>query len=81
MAVSLEKNFRNKLLLLACRHDLMELLCGGAAYVIYSAAGSMIQFYEDLGLYEIMVANAKSHESGRLWKLSKAVANKLENHF
>ena len=34
-----------------------------------------------MSLYKAMLANVKNHESERLRKLSKAVANKLENHF
>ena len=81
MAVSLEKTFRNKLVPLACRHHEMELLCDAAASMIYSAAGSMIQFCKDLSSCKTMVANARNHESERLRKLRKAVANKLENLF
>ena len=42
VAVLLEKAFGNKLLLLACRHHVKELLCGAAASIIYSAAAFMI---------------------------------------
>ena len=80
VAVSLEKTFGNKFLLLACRHHVMELLCGAAASMICSPAGSMMKFYEDLSLHKNMVANVKNHESERLRKLSIVVANKLENH-
>ena len=36
VAVSLEQIFGTKLLLLACQHHVLELLCGAVASVIYS---------------------------------------------
>ena len=40
VAVSLEQTFGTKLLLLACRHHALELLCGAAASMIYSITKS-----------------------------------------
>ena len=42
VVASLEKAFGKKLLLSACRHHVMELLCGAVASMNYSAAASMI---------------------------------------
>ena len=40
VAVSLEQAFGSKLLFLACRHHVLELLCGAAASMIYSITKS-----------------------------------------
>ena len=50
VAVSLEQIFGTKLLLLACRHHVLELLCGAAASMIYSITKSPNEAVFQVGL-------------------------------
>ena len=67
VAVFLEQAFGSKLLLLACRHHVLELLCGAAASMIYSITKSpnealfrvLLNRQSDLGKLNFQVHKAK----------------------
>ena len=67
VAVCLQKAFGNNLLQLACRHHVLELLCGAAAFLVYGATRSpneaafqvLLDRWPSLDIQDFQVYNQK----------------------